>query len=199
MFDNDIIIKSSSRRYINDIYLLAALFFCAGLIWVLVRLMSPDGNSVRISCLDEGTGEVLSEEDFSLSEDGYIVCITPCSDEDKGICRECVISPLIRDEEDAADFLEDELLRIYPESDNTLKLNDLHDISSLPGHINIISIHDNKAEMISATCPDKICVHTKAAGKKSESIICLPHRLTVYVISDNDSKDSGNEPDALTW
>lgn len=47
--------------------------------------------------------------------------------------------------------------------------------------INILSIRDGKADMVSATCPDKLCVHQKPVSKSGETIVCLPHQVVVEV------------------
>lgn len=47
--------------------------------------------------------------------------------------------------------------------------------------INILSIRDGKADMKSATCPDKLCVHQKPVSKSGETIVCLPHEVVVEV------------------
>lgn len=49
---------------------------------------------------------------------------------------------------------------------------------------NILVIKDGKADMIDATCPDKLCVHQKAISYDMESIICLPNKVVVTVSSD---------------
>ena len=47
--------------------------------------------------------------------------------------------------------------------------------------INILSIRNGKADMVSATCPDKLCVHQKPVSKSGETIVCLPHQVVVEV------------------
>ncbi|PKM56544.1 MAG: NusG domain II-containing protein [Firmicutes bacterium HGW-Firmicutes-3] len=46
---------------------------------------------------------------------------------------------------------------------------------------NILEIHDNKAKMIKATCPDQICVKSSEIFRPSQNIVCLPHRFHVLV------------------
>lgn len=46
---------------------------------------------------------------------------------------------------------------------------------------NTIEVKDGSVRVISADCPDKICVHTKAARKVGEIIVCLPHRLIITI------------------
>lgn len=54
--------------------------------------------------------------------------------------------------------------------------------------MNILMIKNGQADMIEATCPDKLCVHQKAIQNSNESIVCLPHRVVVNI--EADSKDS---------
>lgn len=46
---------------------------------------------------------------------------------------------------------------------------------------NLLVIKDGKASIISADCPDKICVHHAAVSRVGEVIVCLPHRLAVTI------------------
>ena len=50
------------------------------------------------------------------------------------------------------------------------------------GGFNVLVIKDGKADIISASCPDKVCVNHRKIGFEGESIVCLPNRLTVRVI-----------------
>ena len=43
--------------------------------------------------------------------------------------------------------------------------------------------------MISAKCPDKLCVQQKAISKSGESIICLPYKIVVRVEGAKDASD----------
>lgn len=54
---------------------------------------------------------------------------------------------------------------------------------------NTLEIKDGKAEMISAECPDKLCVHQKAISKSGESIICLPYKIVVRVEGAEEASD----------
>ena len=46
---------------------------------------------------------------------------------------------------------------------------------------NTVVIQDGSADMVSADCPDKICVHHRKISKSGESIICLPNQVIVTV------------------
>ncbi|WP_230398808.1 NusG domain II-containing protein [Novisyntrophococcus fermenticellae] len=52
---------------------------------------------------------------------------------------------------------------------------------------NILEIKDGKVRMKEANCPDKICVEHRAIHYDHESIICLPHKVTVEIRGGEDS------------
>lgn len=52
---------------------------------------------------------------------------------------------------------------------------------------NIVLISDGQASMKYANCKDKICVNHNKISKNNESIICLPNKVIVTVVSDKDS------------
>ena len=54
-------------------------------------------------------------------------------------------------------------------------------------HVNVIEIKGGKAYMISASCPDQLCVNQSEICYDKQSIICLPNKLVVTVTSDNES------------
>ena len=51
---------------------------------------------------------------------------------------------------------------------------------------NTLIIRDGKAFMSSATCPDGICVDHPPIFRKGESIVCLPNRVVVTVVTQGD-------------
>lgn len=62
------------------------------------------------------------------------------------------------------------------------------------GGINTIQVKDGAVSMIEANCADHICINHAPIHSSNESIICLPHRLTVEI--------SNNEvpgPDAVSY
>lgn len=58
-----------------------------------------------------------------------------------------------------------------------------YDIKTEGGHINRLVIKDEKAYVSFADCRDKICQNHSAISNVGESIICLPHKVTVTVTS----------------
>jgi len=54
---------------------------------------------------------------------------------------------------------------------------------SLNGGTNILRIENGKAYMLTALCPDHLCVNQGKVDQSGETITCLPNRLTVTVQS----------------
>ena len=67
----------------------------------------------------------------------------------------------------------------YPVNKNTVI-----DIENEMGK-NKLVIENGRAYMESADCPDKYCVEHKPIENVNETIVCLPHKLVVEIISDN--------------
>ena len=58
--------------------------------------------------------------------------------------------------------------------------------------LNILVIRDGEAFVESATCPDGICAFHKPISRNGESIVCLPHRVVVTVVTED-----GEGPDVI--
>ena len=54
-------------------------------------------------------------------------------------------------------------------------------------HLNRLIIKDGKVYMEKATCPDGICVSHTPIFREGESIVCLPQRVVITVVSNNDT------------
>ncbi len=52
---------------------------------------------------------------------------------------------------------------------------------SLNGGTNVLRIENGKAYMLTADCPDHLCVNQGKVDQSGETITCLPNRLTVTV------------------
>lgn len=50
--------------------------------------------------------------------------------------------------------------------------------------INTVVIKDGKVSMKSANCPDKLCVKHRVILNDGETIVCLPHKLVVAVVTE---------------
>ena len=51
----------------------------------------------------------------------------------------------------------------------------------LNGGTNILRIESGSAYLVSATCPDHLCVNQGKINRSGQTITCLPNRLTVTV------------------
>lgn len=51
--------------------------------------------------------------------------------------------------------------------------------------LNRFVINDGKVYMEKASCPDGICVAHRSVFRDGESIVCLPNRVVITVISDS--------------
>lgn len=54
---------------------------------------------------------------------------------------------------------------------------------------NILVIENGKAYMKDADCPDKLCVHQGKISNANQCITCLPNKITITVVSDNQEVD----------
>ncbi len=57
---------------------------------------------------------------------------------------------------------------------------------SLNGGSNILVISDGAAYIKDANCPDKVCVHTGKVSLSGERIVCLPNKLEIRIVSDEE-------------
>ena len=53
---------------------------------------------------------------------------------------------------------------------------------------NKVVVSNNEVYVESADCPDQICVEHAHIRYKDETIVCLPHRLIITVISEEESE-----------
>lgn len=65
------------------------------------------------------------------------------------------------------------------DEDTELKIEEGH------GYYNILQIKDRKVKIVEANCKNQVCVKSKAISKSGESIVCLPHKLIVKIVSDS--------------
>ena len=59
---------------------------------------------------------------------------------------------------------------------------------SLNGGTNVLRIENGKAYLVSANCPDHLCVKQGKVDQSGETITCLPNRLTVTVFSQTEGE-----------
>lgn len=59
------------------------------------------------------------------------------------------------------------------------------------GGVNILCIQDGVVTIQEANCPDGICAAHSPISKTNDTIVCLPHKLVVKVVS----RQTGDAPD----
>ena len=64
------------------------------------------------------------------------------------------------------------------------------------GHTNHITIKDGQVSMSYSTCLNQVCVDTGAISETKDSIVCLPNRVVVEIISSGDGK--GGDADVIS-
>ena len=52
----------------------------------------------------------------------------------------------------------------------------------------VICCENGSVSFERSECPDQLCVHQRAISKANETIVCLPHKVVVQVISDTESE-----------
>lgn len=65
------------------------------------------------------------------------------------------------------------------------------DIPGAAGGTNHLEIKNGTASITDADCPDKLCVHQKKIKNQGESLVCLPHKVTVLVSSHREQELDG--------
>lgn len=53
-----------------------------------------------------------------------------------------------------------------------------------PTGYNTLVIKDGKADVTDADCPDKLCVNQHSISYNGETIVCLPNKLVVKIVSE---------------
>lgn len=61
------------------------------------------------------------------------------------------------------------------------------------GGFNVVRVGDGRAAVVSADCPDKVCVRTGEISRAGEGAVCLPHKLVVRITG-----GEGADVDALS-
>lgn len=63
------------------------------------------------------------------------------------------------------------------------------EITTSNGGTNTLVIKDGCAKMTAANCPDGICKNHMKIKRNGESIICLPHKVVVTIVSENEQDE----------
>lgn len=71
-----------------------------------------------------------------------------------------------------------EIIAVYPLSQNREV-----EIESENGY-NLLIIENGEAYIKDASCPDKLCMRQGKVSRNGETLVCLPNKTTVTVVSD---------------
>ncbi|MDO4167764.1 MAG: NusG domain II-containing protein [Eubacteriales bacterium] len=71
------------------------------------------------------------------------------------------------------------------------------EIPAEDGGSNTLTIQDGYADMTQANCPDKLCIKQKKISHAGETLVCLPHKVVVKVLSADPDKDDA--PDSVAY
>lgn len=52
------------------------------------------------------------------------------------------------------------------------------------GHYNILQISNGEVSVLEADCKNQICVNTRPVKRIGDSIICLPHKISIVLEKD---------------
>lgn len=74
-------------------------------------------------------------------------------------------------------------------------IRESYQYESEEGQINLIERDGKKAYMAHANCPDSLCVKQGEISEVGETIVCLPHRVLLEVVSESPSIENENEID----
>lgn len=61
--------------------------------------------------------------------------------------------------------------------------------------LNILKVHDYGIEMFEADCPDKVCLSFGFVTRPNSTIVCIPHRVLVELVSEGGAEE--DEIDAV--
>jgi Uncharacterized protein conserved in bacteria len=75
--------------------------------------------------------------------------------------------------------------KIYDTLD--LNKNTTYTVKGTDGAYNTFEVKDGTVQMLEASCPDKLCVHQKKIRYHHQTIVCLPNKVVLQVISDKKS------------
>ncbi len=62
------------------------------------------------------------------------------------------------------------------------------EITGVNGGKNLLVIKDGYADIIEATCPDKLCVKQRHIRYNRESLVCLPNQVIVEIHSETENE-----------
>ena len=162
MFGCDMIISDKKHLMTKaDILLISAILTIAFIILFVFRLTRTQGNYANISY----DGVIITQIPLSQSEARYYLLAESISDS----------------------YEETQPIYSIDELSEEEWLNIQHPLEDY----NVIICLNGEVRMIESSCPDQICVHHSAICMAGENIICLPHKIVIEIINDEESELDG--------
>jgi len=69
-----------------------------------------------------------------------------------------------------------------------LEVDATYEIEGANGGTNLLVIQDGHADIVDASCPDKVCVDQMQIDKNGETIVCLPNKIVIEIKGDTQSE-----------
>jgi len=116
-------------------------------------------------------GDVVNKKEiiiFSIILLVAIVVVLSMSYMNKGAKKTAVVT------------IDGEDYKMIPLSDET---NMEFTIKTDHGYNNVV-VTDGVVDVISADCPNQVCVNTKEAHQVNDLIVCLPHKVVIEIVED---------------
>lgn len=63
------------------------------------------------------------------------------------------------------------------------------------GETNICEIADGSVRMLEGDCPDQVCVYSAEISRNGQTIICMPNKIVLEIISDDTEQADSNSID----
>lgn len=159
--------KGNAKNY--DGILILIILLEAFVLWGVMQLISRPGDMLFVICDGEAIGKVSLDE----AKDRYYLVQYGNAGSPKLI--ELIGKQVEESIQDGEFVPESESVSFYAEGEYNL----------------FMCSKDGTVQMLAASCPDKICVNHRAIKAAYENIICLPHRLTLGIISVRESETEG--------
>lgn len=78
----------------------------------------------------------------------------------------------------------------------SLKEDTVYRIETGDGHYNVLKVIGGEAFISEADCAGQDCVHFAPISHAGQTIVCLPHKLNIYITADT-KQSGGREYDAM--
>ncbi len=61
-------------------------------------------------------------------------------------------------------------------------------VEAFHGEVNTVQIRGGQVRMVSASCPNRLCVRHNAVSRPGEQIVCLPNRVTLTLTAEEEKE-----------